>query len=1494
MQFDYPLPRILFALGCGVCAALPVRGIDTAPPDAGLTVTDSRDAIRQKSHQAQFAAPSAYSPATKSSRKSGQHEHYVPFLRANNLNHVNYGIYGFEPVAGSSEPQWEIICKGASDGSAELKANFGGVFKDGIYHCLGGYDYGSSMFIMRYTEWDATTWTCSRNERIQNRAFMATDLTVDPATGRIYGYFSDEAGEGQEFGYIDYEGLLRHTVCAENEEKMVAVAADADGRIFAISLAGDLYSVSKADGVRTLVGNTGVELEDLNMTAAFDTTTGTLYWIAACADGSLLYTVDTTTGAATLVQPLGQDLYSALDIPASTVAFDAPAGISGFAADFNNPTDTGTISFLLPTTTFMGEPLSGQLTYTVKSDDGTLIADGSGRTGEAVSRQVTLSPGLNTLNITVTGNSGDGPVISHEVWAGPDEPCAVENLKAEASEGGIVITWDAPAKGVHEGYIDASQLTYRIVRMPDETLLAEAQADTSFTDRIDHPGLKGYSYVVTPQNGTLHGPGAESNICVAGRALDVPFTEEFLSQDAFNAFTVIDADADGNTWQWVDNDGRPYGGERETFAGIYINAADMSHTSDDYIITPAVVLRAGERYEIAFNVAGFTGADDYFDVLFGRGDDPADFETIMPDVHLDNSEYSRFTHSVDVTESGDYKIAFHFKSCGDRNGFMMKLGDISMDLEQNESQSPDAVGSLTATADAEGLPKVSISFTAPATTIDGQRLESIERIVIVRTTDNSRVKTFDSPRPGEALVFTDTDVPTGMNTYTVTCYAAGNKGKEATVSVFVGEDIPFAPTDVHLTDNLDSTATLSWKSPGSVGTEGHLVNESKLTYNVYYSGGELYESGFTDTTLTFTGLPQDGPQQIARLLVSAVSSKGEGDQCASTAILTGEPYRLPYYESFPGKAPTHDFYWQQGNGEYQFQLTDAMSSDGDDGSIFWTSADESLYQSFIFGKMNVSDCRRPVMTFTYLAAPDFDIVLEAGYLTPAGEEVALSTVDYKDLLGKNGWRKAAVDLSSLKNAKYFIPYVKASGAGATSHSVVLDDFRFIDSDDNNLSVILPKTSFEGRAGDNISVACILRNNGSLPVNDCTVTLSDGTNTVASLSGIAVPPFSDTKVSLDFIAPSAADGTVTLSLAATHKDDPEAANNRAEISLKVTDELLPAPASLTAKESENGVLLEWEAPAGDGVYVEDFERYPAWASTEIGKWSTYDADGGRNYGFATLENIPGQYGYTAFTVFSPEAAGIDLTTNPTFAPVSASKYLFNWSSELSTMAEGYSDDWLISPELSGDAQTVSFWLSNFWSYIGSEAELWYSTAGKKKSDFVRIGRIVADKAGFVRHEFDIPAGARYFAIELLAGDKGAMGIDDISFRPLFRKVAGYAIYRDGVRLASASADDRSYTDTAADGRHTYSVAAIYSLGESKGNPEADANTGAIKGTEIHAFEVIAGQGKLTVTNPGGKTISIYTLQGLPVAGSDRQAFTVSVPAGVYLVKGYGTVTKKAVN
>lgn len=178
---------------------------------------------------------------------------------------------------------------------------------------------------------------------------------------------------------------------------------------------------------------------------------------------------------------------------------------------------------------------------------------------------------------------------------------------------------------------------------------------------------------------------------------------------------------------------------------------------------------------------------------------------------------------------------------------------------------------------------------------------------MVRDNDNSTIRIFNNPEPGVHLCCTDEASLQGMVSYSAIPYGAEGRGKGSTVSVYVGEDIPKKPLDVLFKDNLDGTASLSWNSPGNTGVTGNLVNESRLTYNLYDLDLNMIESGLTETGIKFTDMPSSSEQSIARVGVSAQTSAGEGEMAKSSEIILGTPYEFPYYESFPEGIQTHAF-----------------------------------------------------------------------------------------------------------------------------------------------------------------------------------------------------------------------------------------------------------------------------------------------------------------------------------------------------------------------------------------------------------------------------------------------------------------------------------------------------------------------------------------------------------------------------------------------------------
>ena len=84
---------------------------------------------------------------------------------------------------------------------------------------------------------------------------------------------------------------------------VMTLSIDLNGNAYGIQITtGDFHSIDLATGATTLIGSTGQSVNYVQ-SANFDHNTETLYWFQCYSASAMgLYTVDTNTGAATLVQ----------------------------------------------------------------------------------------------------------------------------------------------------------------------------------------------------------------------------------------------------------------------------------------------------------------------------------------------------------------------------------------------------------------------------------------------------------------------------------------------------------------------------------------------------------------------------------------------------------------------------------------------------------------------------------------------------------------------------------------------------------------------------------------------------------------------------------------------------------------------------------------------------------------------------------------------------------------------------------------------------------------------------------------------------------------------------------------------------------------------------------------------------------------------------------------------------------------------------------------
>ena len=166
-----------------------------------------------------------------------------------------------------------------------------------------------------------------------------------------------------------------------------------------------------------------------------------------------------------------------------------------------------------------------------------------------------LAEGVHNFDIVVSNASGDGPHIAQAKYIGIDAPAAPSDVTLTAADGGKAhIAWTAPVTGKNDGYIDPAQLTYRIVRQPGNTLVAESVSGTSYDDEVK-TAPDNYYYEVTAFCGGRQGHTGTSNKGVFGTGSSLPYQLGFESKTAFELWTVIDANRDFNDlrygkWQY--------------------------------------------------------------------------------------------------------------------------------------------------------------------------------------------------------------------------------------------------------------------------------------------------------------------------------------------------------------------------------------------------------------------------------------------------------------------------------------------------------------------------------------------------------------------------------------------------------------------------------------------------------------------------------------------------------------------------------------------------------------------------------------------------------------------------------------------------------------------------------------------------------------------------------------------------------------------------------
>lgn len=1390
-------------------------------------------------------------------------------------------------------------------------ATYGGVLADGKYWVNTMMDLVDFYYVFIYGY--------DMESGAQTDFIMGTDdnlaraMSCDPTTGTIYGIFYTEGLQSLQFGTIEYDAenmTATTTHIAPMEGNWNSIAFDSHGQLYGISYTADLSAglvvtgaalnkIDKTTGAVTKVGDMEGYAPQYISDCVIDPKTDRMYWNYNPADGQgYMCEVDLATGETTTLYHLAHnDEIVGMFIPQDSASPSAPGEATELDAGFTGNSLTGTFSFKAPAVLNDGSALSGAVGIKVTLNGEPIYDDAAVDAGSRVEIPVTVSgPGLYSFVVTASNGAGEGPQATlRNVWIGSDIP-VTPKVSLSCQGNTMNLTWTASSTSVNGGYLDYSGVTYDVTRYPGAVKVASGLKTTSFSETVEIPSdhMEIFHYEVTATfDGMTSAPGESEPVSLG--TIIPPYLNEFDTASSLGAWTIEDGNGDRETWVYDADE-----------QGVTISFG--TGAQDDWLISPPIMLEKGRAYYISFDVRGrSTTWRQRVELRYGRSPEGAAMSGLLSGpVELFDQKFVTVGDLLVPSETGVYYIGLHDISDADQ---LAVLCDNFRVREGVSVLAPGEARDLKVTPSVDGALTARITFTTPSADIAGDALTSLDRVELYR--GEELINTFDSPATGTALEYTDAVSEKGLYTYRVIGYNEHGTGLTAEAANYIGGSAPKAPVAATVTGTSGTgDVTVTWQAV-TEDIYGNPVNPASVRYIVYDVLSETTDpivSGYDGLSYTYQAVDA-GAQTFAQCAVAAVTDAGESDPTMTNMIAVGTPY-TDFSENF-ADGETHYNFGVIPIGEGVWRMCDdatfsdgIRSRNGDNGFLACRSAGGGTGAELLTGLVSLAGMEHPGVefyTYNIVDGEDDDDNRLSVYVKAEDESEYTLLLDgeINNLCGGiPGWKRFALPLDAYAGKTV---QLKFTAIGGMFIYTMLDDIRIASLPGHDMTVTGFAADDLVMAGTKFYATARVSNYGTLPAGPYTVSLyaGDSATPVETKEFPGLPSGSSAEISFHTLLSPFAAGEVKYYAVVGCDGDEDPANDRSEsVAVTVKQSYLPGVTDLDGRYSGGGVALAWSEPDIDSAIptiTQDFEDGESFAAG-YGAWTFVDRDDTPVGGFQSM-TLPGIVGGTtkgSFWVWDTALAG---TGNSTFAAHSGSKYLFS----LYRVDDGEADDWAISPELQGCAQTVSFYAKSYASgeALAEKIEIYYSTGSLDPADFVKIEGAGADRVpnDWTLYTADLPEGARHFAIRSCATGAFMLMVDDVTFSPagatLDLSLMGFDIYRDGVKINDTPVEEYEYTDMAVEaGReYTYNVVAVYDAGLSRPSGNVRISTSGVDAVR-GAVSVTSGRGEIVIRNADGIEVSVSDIEGRIIWSGTAASGCVRVPAnaGVCVVKA-GSVVRK---
>lgn len=610
-------------------------------------------------------------------------------------------------------------------------------------------------------------------------------------------------------------------------------------------------------------------------------------------------------------------------------------------------------------------------------------------------------------------------------------PAAVTNFTAERDaqrELKVNLSWTLPTKSAFGDDFTEGQTVDKVNIYRDgeaRPIATLTGAATSFEDNVDtglEAGIHTYEVEVEVAGALSSKASATTKYVGPVTPEAVPYTWNITDQDAFEDWTsIVGADA-VNQSKWAYYSYGPY--------ARFSNTAGQKE--ENYLLAPPFKITEPGYYLVTVNamISNISyNADNTLKVCYGTELNAASMKVICDKINFTSSSKTPYSYVVNIPQAGDYYFGVEAAS---ENPKATTFGVYSIGLEATE-KTPAAVTNLKATPGEDNALEVTLTWTCPTESSNGESLENSEYQIQVYKGED-----LLATLPGGTSSYKDKSI-TEPGSYTYSVKTIGNNdvtvGAVTVKSSWVGSHLvalpyvtKFSTTDdtVAIWDIVDANAdgkTWGYYSNSYRCAQSDIAGEEEGTcqYNDFFLTPHFeMNPGYYALKFQFLGGTAAKPVSMTVGAVEAGSFLAE-----RPVLLQEETYEATTTSSYYAPEITYLFKVETA-GTYQFVF--AMTGDK------YTYSGSDLYSAP--GIANVSVASFPVLPGV---ATDFTAV-------PAANESLEVTLTWTNPIDTN---VEGVELSSIEKAVIIRDGEEI--AEVTTDLVPGQESSFVDSEEYDLT-----------------------------------------------------------------------------------------------------------------------------------------------------------------------------------------------------------------------------------------------------------------------------------------------------------------------------------------------------------------------------------------------------------------------------------------------------------